>query len=96
MGCHTWFYQKTNLKKKELTGNPLTFNSPKRGLFVEGITHDIFRVTGYPNNMFFDYPSLERWIKKNMVKRNIRITEEGWIELKQYWKDYPDSMVCFA
>lgn len=148
MGCHTWFYQKSNRTRsvqKELTlktceenllalselalefnaeeyqynvkywtklkrmiekdiinpfyidGNDeLSFFDKDKGFFIEGNAHDIFRVRGYPEERFFDFESLKKWIMENKKKYSIEINENQWIILEEYWKKYPDSMVEFG
>lgn len=100
-GHKLWIRVKRMLEKDIL--NPykfqpeyVTYWDEERGFFMEGDTHDVFRVYGYPEEKFFDYPTLKEWILNNMEKHSIQIDEVGWKKLEGYWKQYPESMICFG
>lgn len=67
-----------------------------KNYYVEGIAHDIFRVTNYPEVKFFDYDSLEKWLKGSPEDYKVIISKEEWQKLKDYWQKYPNSMVKFG
>ena len=71
-----------------------------KGLYIDNnITHDIIRVRDYPEIKFFSFEEMLKWIEsqRNAEKANTaHITQQEIHTLKEYWNNYPDSMVCFG
>lgn len=102
MGCHTWFYKRGFKSEKEMplrmkvkghwyieeTKRPVPLKTSWGGE-VE-YYHDLFRVNKETEITLHSEKECEEFIKEN------RITEVCWDDLKEFWKVYPDGMICFG
>jgi hypothetical protein len=101
MGCHTWFYRKGFKSEKEM---PIR-RKVKGNWYVEDTKrpiplktqwgeveyyHDLFRIGGYFEITLHSEKECEQFIKNKKIK------EVNWKDLKEFWKVYPDGMICFG
>lgn len=74
---------------------------PGRGLFITDVsmTHNIFRIGGYPEDMLFSFEETIEFIEKNKEAiSNYRgpLQEDTIDRLKKFWEQYPDGMIDFG
>ena len=107
MGVHTWFYRRANLKgddkPKQMNKLQRTINGvryiedtkrPKPHITTFGTEvkyyHNLFRVDKDTSTTLLSEADTLEFITKN----NIRDVQ--WDDIKQFWKKYPDGMICFG
>lgn len=76
MGCHTWFFSSKINQEKQLCCE----------------FHDIFRSSGFHENIIGSYDETIKYIKEN----NCVFTEEMDENLKKFWTKYPNGKIDFG
>lgn len=76
----------------------------ENGVFYEythDLTHDVFRIGGYPNDKLFSLQETLDFIEKYKDKiyhyHFNNVTNQDWKEqLEEFWVKYPDGMIDFG
>lgn len=63
--------------------------------YVNSEYHDVFRVTGYPNDTLYSYQECLEFIDNYNKKHNINIPVFKE-RLKEFWDKYPDGIIKFG
>ena len=103
MGCHTWFYRKGFKATKK---DPLMIRQRVNGKWyineairpvpkntggdITRAYHNLFRVSGYPEDILFSLEETKAFISKNNIEKVF------WEDLVEFWQVYPDGMILFG
>lgn len=60
--------------------------------------HDVFRVSGYPGKRLFSFREVVVWLLNPLTwwRYQPSITWQGLKDTKQFFDEYPDSMITFG
>ena len=104
MGCHTWFWEKTEIDY-EKAYNELyerVKHVPGKGTYVtkNGIHHhNLFRIHNYPVDKLFSLEETLKFIedhKSEITYYHDSETKTFMELLEGFWKEFPDGMIDFG
>jgi hypothetical protein len=56
--------------------------------------HDVFRIYTYPSDLLCSFDETIQFIEEN--KDNCKIFEYTYNQLKKFWDEYPQGLICFG
>lgn len=88
------FYQRAVWNRQD--DDNLTQYVDGKGLYIEDTGyHDVFRKYGYPEDKLFSLEETLEYIN-NPKNQCVLIPDYSIEQLKQFWNEYPEGMICFG